>query len=75
MSDIRFVQVCHLHPVTHCTPPSFDFTSRRTHLRQDRVAQTAETERLVAEGLGVEDISAEIRRAFSVVNGSMIHDI
>lgn len=78
MSDVRFVQVNHLHPDNSLHLAEFKvyrFDDFPATLRQE---VGAEHRRLVAEALGVgspDRLSPPILRAYSTVLGSMIHDI
>jgi predicted dehydrogenase len=78
MSDVRFVQVNHLHPdnslhLAEFTVRRFDDVSQEA-----REAVEAEHRRGVAEALGYADstqLPPAILRAYSTILGSMIHDI
>ena len=79
MSDVRFVQVNHLHPDNSLHLAEF----RRAPLRRRpggraRRRRTLEHQRGIAEALGYGDPAAvppAIARAYSTILGSMIHDI
>jgi predicted dehydrogenase len=78
MSDVRFVQVNHLHPDN-----SLHLAEFRVHRFDDvpataRAAADAEHRRGIAEALGYADpaeLTPGIARAYSTILGSMIHDI
>jgi predicted dehydrogenase len=78
MSDVRFIQVNHLHPDN-----SLHLAVFRVHRFDDipaavRAAAEAEHRRGVADALGYADpeqVPAAISRAYSTILGSMIHDI
>jgi predicted dehydrogenase len=78
MSDVRFVQVNHLHPDNALHTAEF-----RVHRFDDipaalREATGAEYRRGVAEALGYgegEEVPPAVARAYSTILGSMIHDI
>jgi len=78
MSDVRFVQVNHLHPDNSLHVSKFEVTRAGDIPQQAREEATAEHARLVAEALGFpapDDLPADILRAYTTVLGSMIHDI
>ena len=78
MSDVRFIQVNHLHPDNSLHTAEF-----RVHRFDDipdaaREATAAAYRRGVAEALGYgegEEVPQAIERAYSIILGSMIHDI
>ncbi len=78
MSDVRFVQVNHLHPDNSLHTAEF-----KVHRFDDipvaiRGAMDAEYQRDVADALGYgegEEAPQAIARAYSTILGSMIHDI
>lgn len=78
MSDVRFIQVNHLHPDNSLHTAEF-----RVHRFDDipsasRGATAVEYRRGVAEALGYgegEEVPQAIERAYSIILGSMIHDI
>lgn len=78
MSDIRFVQVNHLHPDNSLHVAEFKVHRFDDIPPEVREATESERRRLVSEALGLADpdhLRAEILRAFSSILGSMIHDI
>jgi predicted dehydrogenase len=78
MSDVRFIQVNHLHPDNNLHTAEFKvhrFDDIPSHVRDDWRAEHA---RLVAGALGYPDGDAlpdDINHAYSLILGSMIHDI
>jgi predicted dehydrogenase len=78
MSDVRFVQVNHLHPDNSLHVAEFNvrrFDDLPPGLREDAAAEHAG---LVAQALGYPagaDVPAGIMRAYNNVLGSLIHDI
>jgi predicted dehydrogenase len=78
MSDVRFVQVNHLHPDNSLHTAEF-----KVHRFDDLPARVreewqAEHDRLVAQALGYPDGAAlpgDVNAAYSIILGSMIHDI
>jgi len=78
MTDVRFIQVNHLHPDNNLHTAEF-----RVHRFDDipaekREATAAEYRRGVAEALGFPDpegVPQALSRAYSTILGSMIHDI
>jgi predicted dehydrogenase len=78
MSDVRFIQINHLHPDNNLHTAEF-----KVHRFDDipegvREASRAEHDRLVAEALGYRDaasLPADINHAYGLILGSMIHDI
>ena len=78
MADVRFVQVNHLHPDNSLHTAEF-----KVHRFDDLPARVreewkAEHDRLVAQALGYPDGAAlpeDINFAYSIILGSMIHDI
>jgi predicted dehydrogenase len=78
MSDVRFIQVNHLHPDNSLHTAEF-----KVHRFDDvpaaaRDATNAEVRRGVADALGFgegEDVPPAVAQAYSIVLGSMIHDI
>jgi predicted dehydrogenase len=78
MSDVRFIQVNHLHPDNSLHTAEF-----RVHRFDDipaaaREATVAEYKRGVAEALGYgegEEVPQALTRAYSTILGSLIHDI
>jgi predicted dehydrogenase len=78
MSDVRFIQVNHLHPDN-----SLHLAEYRLHRFDDvpvpaREAAETEHRRGIADALGHGDpeaVSPAIARAYSTILGSMIHDI
>ena len=78
MSDVRFIQVNHLHPDN-----SLHLAEFRTHRFNDipaevRERSASEHAALIAKALHVPDgeaVPPDISRAFSSILGSMIHDI
>jgi predicted dehydrogenase len=78
MSDVRFIQVNHLHPDNNLHTAEFKvhrFDDIPSHVRDDWRMEHA---RLVAEALGYPDGDAlpdDINHAYSLILGSMIHDI
>ena len=78
MSDVRFVQVNHLHPNNSLHVDEFKVHRFDDIPPEVREATDAERRRLVAEALGFADpdrVPPIILRAFSSILGSMIHDI
>jgi predicted dehydrogenase len=78
MDDIRFIQVNHLHPDNSLHVARFDVKRFNDLPEQALEHQAAEESRLVSEALVYAEGAAvpeDIRRAFSSVRGSMIHDI
>jgi predicted dehydrogenase len=78
MTDVRFIQVNHLHPDNNLHTAEF-----RVHRFDDipaamREATAAEYRRGVAEALGFPDperVPPALFRAYSTILGSMIHDL
>jgi predicted dehydrogenase len=78
MSDVRFIQVNHLHPDNDLHTAEF-----KVHRFDDIPAQVreewrAEHANLIAEALGYPDggaVPEDIGHAYSLILGSMIHDI
>lgn len=78
MSDVRFVQVNHLHPDNSLHIGRFKVQRFDDISPQARDETASEHSRLVAEALGFdtrEQVSPDIQRAFTSILGSMIHDI
>lgn len=78
MSDIRFIQVNHLHPDNSLHVSEFDVL-RFDDLPAGVLQRShAEHRSLIAEALGYPDgeaVPASIEYAYSMILGSMIHDI
>ena len=78
MSDVRFVQVNHLHPDNSLHVAEFKVHRFDDIPPQVREEGAAENARLVAEALGFargQEVPPAIRRAYGSILGSMIHDI
>jgi len=78
MSDVRFVQVNHLHPDNSLHLAEFKVRRFDDVSQEAREAVEAEHRRGVAEALGYADsaqLPPAILRAYSTILGSMIHDI
>jgi predicted dehydrogenase len=78
MSDVRFIQVNHLHPDNDLHTAEFKVYRFNDLPAGIREASREEHDRLVAEELGYPDAAAlpqEINNAYSIILGSMIHDI
>jgi predicted dehydrogenase len=78
MSDVRFIQVNHLHPDNSLHVAEFN-VSRFDDVPADaRRTSDEEHAKLVAQALGMPDgerAPAAIQRAYTTILGSMIHDI
>jgi predicted dehydrogenase len=78
MSDVRFIQVNHLHPDNNLHTAEFKvyrFDDIPVHVRTE---WREEHSRLIAEALGYPDSASlpdDISHAYSLILGSMIHDI
>ena len=78
MSDVRFIQVNHLHPDNSLHISEFDvlrFDDIPAGLRE---ASQTEHRGLIAEALGFpsgDDVTPAMQYAYSIILGSMIHDI
>ena len=75
IDDVRFIQVNHLHPDNALHLETFDYYVPSDLAAPAIEAGRAESDRLVAEALGRSEVDVDARRAFEVINGSMIHDI
>lgn len=78
MADVRFIQVNHLHPDNDLHTAEFKVYRFNDLPEGVREASRAEHDRLVAEALGYPDAAAlpqDINNAYSIILGSMIHDI
>ncbi len=78
MSDVRFIQVNHLHPDNSMHLAEFPVRRFGDLSAEVQEATVAERRRLVAEALGFAEpdrVPPSIVRAYSAVLGSMIHDI
>ena len=73
MDDVRFVQVNHLHPDNDLHVGQFR-TRTFDDIPPDVIERTRAARRL-AERQAIGDVPPHIRRAFSTVAGSMIHDL
>ncbi|HEY3060372.1 MAG TPA: Gfo/Idh/MocA family oxidoreductase [Chloroflexota bacterium] len=75
MSDVRFIQVNHLHPDNSLHTSEFK-VHRFDDVPADAIARSrAEQHALLAEALGNPTPSAAEARAYNLILGSMIHDI
>jgi predicted dehydrogenase len=74
MSDVRFIQVNHLHPDNSLHLNEFRLLRFNDLPAAARDQLRAERDTLIAEALG-RSVAPEIQAAFSMVLGSMIHDI
>ena len=73
MDDVRFVQVNHLHPNNLLHIGQFR-TRKFEDVPKDVIERTAHAkEKAVRAAIG--DAPPEVRRSFSTVSGSMIHDL
>ena len=78
MSDVRFIQVNHLHPDNDLHTAEFKvhrFNDLPAGIRESSIA---EHDRLVAEALGYPNgarLPQDIKSAYNLILGSMIHDI
>lgn len=75
MTDVSFVQVNHLHPDNSLHTAEF-----RTHAAGDvnpdgLESLRSDTNNLIDQALGLDAAPDDLRRAFTLVNGSLIHDI
>ncbi len=78
MADIRFIQVNHLHPENDLHTAEFKVHRFNDLPEGVREASREEHDHLVAEALGYNDVAAlpqDINNAYSIILGSMIHDI
>ncbi|MCO5220095.1 MAG: Gfo/Idh/MocA family oxidoreductase [Thermomicrobiales bacterium] len=78
MSDIRFIQVNHLHPDNSLHVSEFDVLRFDDIPAGVREASQAQHRDLIAEALGYPDgdaVPPAMQRAYSTILGSMIHDI
>lgn len=77
MSDVRFIQVNHLHPDNTLHLAQFDIQRFDDLPQQAREDSFVEHNQLVAQSLGIpiDNLTEPIRRAYTTVLGSMIHDI
>ena len=75
IDDVRLIQVNHLHPDNALHLETFDYYVPSDLPAAVIEAGRAESDRLVAEALGRSEVDPDARRAFEVINGSMIHDI
>ena len=78
MADVRFVQVNHLHPDNSLHTEEFKVYRFDDLPAGTREHAKAEHDALVAEALGYPDAAAlpdDINGAYSIILGSMIHDI
>jgi len=73
MDDIRFVQVNHLHPDNALHVSQFHI-QRFDDLPPDAVAATRAARKAVFQQ-AIGEASAELEQAFSILAGSMIHDL
>lgn len=75
MSDVRFIQVNHLHPDNNLHTAEFKVVRfddvPRSVIEDSRLRERA----LIAEALSTPDVSDAIARAYNLILGSMIHDI
>ena len=75
MSDVRFIQVNHLHPDNNLHTAEFKVV-RFDDLPRHLLDESRQRERaLIAEALGLSEVSDAIARAYNLILGSMIHDI
>lgn len=78
MSDVRFIQVNHLHPDNDLHTAEFKVHRFNDLSAGIRESSAAEQERLVAEALGYPNgapLPSDIKSAYNLILGSMIHDI
>lgn len=78
MSDVRFIQVNHLHPDNSLHVAEFDVVQFDDLPAEVREASDAEHRNLIAEALDYENgnaVPAAMHYAYSMILGSMIHDI
>jgi predicted dehydrogenase len=75
MSDVRFVQVNHLHPDNALHLREFGIRRFDDFPPGSGDAIREETPRLTAEALGLEVVPPDIRSAFGLALGSLIHDL
>src|SRR5262249_4395400 len=78
MSDVRFIQVNHLHPDNDLHTAEFK-VRRFDDIPSDfRARSQLEQQALIAEALGYPDggsVQSEIAHAYNLILGSMIHDL
>jgi predicted dehydrogenase len=75
MSDVRFIQACHLHPHNDLHLREFKI-HRADDLPADlRERSRAENRAKIAAALGLDPLPPDVAGAFSTVLGSLIHDI
>jgi predicted dehydrogenase len=75
MSDVRFVQVNHLHPDNSLHLQEFALHRFDDFPAGSAEAIRSERDRLVGEALGLDEVPPNIMRAFGLVLGSLIHDL
>src|SRR6202171_492530 len=78
MSDVRFIQVNHLHPSNDLHTSEFKVRRFDDLPRGVREASNEQQTALIAEALGYPDgtpVPPEIAHAYNLILGSMIHDI
>jgi predicted dehydrogenase len=75
MSDVRFIQVNHLHPDNSLHLKEFTIHRYDDFPGGSGAVIRAERDRLVGEALGMSSVPADIMGAFGLVLGSLIHDI
>ncbi len=78
MSDVRFIQVNHLHPSNDLHTSEFKIRRFDDIPRGVRDAWNMQQTELIAEALGYADgaaVPAAIAHAYNLILGSMIHDI
>ena len=81
MSDVRFIQVNHLHPDNSLHVARLDYhkpddvTAADIARRGGGSDLGASALGLIRETLSVDEVSPELLYAFNMINGSMIHDI
>lgn len=75
MSDVRFIQVNHLHPDNSLHTSEFK-VHRFDDLPRQVLDESRQRERaLIGEALDLPEVSDAIARAYNLILGSMIHDI
>ncbi|MDP6350081.1 MAG: Gfo/Idh/MocA family oxidoreductase [Chloroflexota bacterium] len=74
MTDVRFIQVNHLHPDNKLHLADFDYLVPTDFPASAARELGVSTDKLLREALGRE-VDAHVRGAFHALNGSMIHDI
>jgi predicted dehydrogenase len=78
MSDVRFIQINHLHPDNDLHTAEFKVRRFDDIPAEVRVNSQAEQRALIAEALGYPsgaDVPDSIAHAYNLILGSMIHDI